>query len=152
MSAIPIWNFPFLLTAAVVVLGAWVLSAVILRAACDLCSVEPPGILKAMLLVLLNSVLTSPIGYGIGLLTGRIANSRLGAEGVLIPAIALNLLLSGLIVTIIYMIALRVHLLKAALIWFFQTCVNTLVAAVIIFIAIGAWTIVEGIIRVIKKA
>ena len=124
--------------------------ALLLRAACDLSSVEPPSYLKAILLIVIYGALASPAGYAIGWVIGRLgANSRMPEEGLWLLGAFLGLLVGGLLASIIYTIALRVRFHKGLLIWFFETCVRTLVLAVFGLFAIGVWTIVDGIRRVI---
>jgi hypothetical protein len=126
------------------------LEALILRAACYLASVDPPSYLKAILLILINGALATPVGYGLGLLAGLLGgSSRMPAEGVLLLAGALGLIAGALVATVIYTIALRVRLHKGLLVWFFESCVHTLVVAVFGLFAIGVWKIVDGIRRVI---
>ena len=140
----------FLLAMAVAAVIVLLLEALILRAACYLASVEPPSYLKAILLILLNGVLASPVGYGLSLLIGSLgASARMPAEGILLLAGALGVIACALIAAIVYTIALRVRFDKGLLVWFFESCVRTLVVAVFGLFAIGVWTIVDGIRRVI---
>ncbi|HEV3144176.1 MAG TPA: hypothetical protein VGZ47_09855 [Gemmataceae bacterium] len=141
---------PTLLAMGVVAVIVLLVEALILRAACDLSSVDPPSFLKAIVLILIYAALATPVGYAIGWFVGRFGTSaRFPDEGRLLLAGVLGLLAGGLIASIIYTIALHVRYYKGLLIWFFETCVRALVFAVIGLFAIGVWTIVDGIRRVI---
>ncbi|HLW65814.1 MAG TPA: hypothetical protein VKS79_10880 [Gemmataceae bacterium] len=139
-----------ILAIAVASVVALLLEALILRAACYLASVDPPSYLKAILLILINGAVAGPAGYGIGLVVGLLGvSSRVPAEGILLTAGVLGLVVGAIIATVIYTVALRVRIHKGLLVWFFETCVRTLVVAVFGLFAIGVWTIVDGIRRVI---
>jgi hypothetical protein len=139
-----------ILFALVVLMIHLLLNGVILRAACDLCSVPPPGILKAVGLVVILTLLSIPASDGVAYLINKWGTTtRMAPEGQQLFAITLSLVAGCLLTTLTYTIALRVQVWRAARIWFFQTCVTALVLAVIGLTVMGSWTIVEGIRRVV---
>src|SRR5262245_39195087 len=104
-------------------IGGW-----IVRAACDLSSVDPPSFLKAILLYLIYSVLAGGAGFAIVTVAGGMINSlkgdaesvKLVSTAVVIVGIVAYLLAGCLIATALYVLALRVRVLKGARIWLFQ--------------------------------
>jgi hypothetical protein len=138
---------------AVVTIGALVgfviglcLAVLILRSACDLCDVPAPGFLKALVLMVAQSLISGAIGAGIGFGLGFLS-TFIGASQSLFQlfGVAILLLISALIAVAIYMPTLRIRFTKALSVWGWQTFISAVVFGVAVMLLIGGISIVEGV-------
>jgi len=150
---------------------AFALAVLLFRAACDLTSVEPPGLLKSCLVVPVIGIICSPIVFGVlygfwalgeafhlpsvAVRTSVVGLQALG-ETLHLPGIALSVLASltcvplcALAAGVLYIPLLRVGFVKGATIHVLQSLLGMLVSAVLILLTIGVLTIVQGIVRLI---
>ena len=151
MSAFPaLTGTGFLIVMILAVPIGFLVGVVLFRAACDLCSVEPPGFLKScgvvVLVGLVCSLVAAGIGFGFGLL----------GEPLHQPAITMQVLAwfacvlpCSLVAGALYVPLLRVRFLKGATIYLVNWLLGSLVSAVVILFTIGAITIVQGVYRLV---
>lgn len=127
---------------------AFLLSVVLFRAACDLCTVEPPGFLKSCAVVILVGLVCAPVaaavGFGCGLLGEKLHQPPLTMQVVAafacVPPCAL-------VVGALYIPLLRVRFLKGTTIYVIQWLLGSLVGLVFILLTVGVITIVQGVYR-----
>jgi hypothetical protein len=128
----------------------FLLGVVLFRAACDLCSVEPPRFLKSCLVVLVIGLVCAPIAFGIGFGSGLVGQMfHMSAIMVQVFATFACILPCALVAGALYIPLLRVGYLKGTAIYTIQSLLGTLVTAVFILFTIGSITIVQGISRLI---
>ena len=125
------------------------LAALLLKAACDVCSVEPPvHYFRCLIIVIVLQVLTAPLAFGL-YYAGKHLPGALGVSET--SAFVLGLLaflpVSAVVSTIAYVLALRVGPLKGAKVWLVQNLINAVVTAVGVLLVIGCWTTVDSIRR-----
>jgi hypothetical protein len=139
---------PFLIVMVLAVPLGFLVSVVLFRAACDLCTVEPPGFLKSCLLVLLLGVVNVPVAFGL------LYGFRLLGEGLHLTAFTVYSLASvacipllALVEGVLYIPLLRVRFLKGATISVIRGLLGLLVTSVLILLIVGGITIVQGINR-----
>ena len=121
------------------------LAGVLLKAACDLCSVEPPPhLVRCLVIALVLVAIGAPLGYGAHLLGKSLGPSENLA---VLVAVVLFLPFFAIISTLIFVPSLRVRPLKGAKIWLVQTLINAVVGAVVVMLVIGGWTTVDSIRR-----
>ena len=124
---------------------AVLLAGVLLKAACDLCSVEPPPhLVRCLVLGVVLAGIAAPLGYG-AMLAGKSLGSSDQAAAVI--AVAAFLPVFAAISILVFVVSLSVRPLKGARIWLVQTMVNLVVAAVGLMLVVGGWTTVESLRR-----
>jgi len=139
---------PFLIVLLVAIPLGFLLSVVLFRAACDLCTVEPPGFLKSCLVILLLSVVNVPVAFGV-LYGFRVLGQGLHLTeltGYLLASVACIPLLA-LLEGVLYMPLLRVRFLKGATISVIRGLLGLLVTSVLVLLVVGGMTIVQGVYR-----
>src|SRR5947209_20428481 len=94
------------------------LSALLLRSACDLCGVDPaPSYWRCIVTALVLAVLTAPLGYGVSLGVGAFASAlHLSETAAVILAVLADVPLTGAVSTLVIFIACRVRFARAFLI------------------------------------
>jgi hypothetical protein len=150
----------------------FLLTVVLFRASCDLCSVEPPRFLKSCLVVLLIQLVSAPIVGGVAfgfaylgsaLRQTGITVSLVGIPGIhrladtvhlpnvsfLILSTLTSIGLIALVSGVLYIPLLRTRYLKGATISLIQSLLERLVSAVLLLVTVGGIVIVQGIIRLI---
>jgi hypothetical protein len=141
-------NMTLLVVAILAVPIGYFIGVLLFRAACDLCSVEPPGWLKSFLVVLVIGLICAPIAYGIGYGFSVVGETfhfsaipvRVFATFACIPPCAL-------VAGILYIPLLRIGYLKGTAIYTIQSLLGTLVMAVVGLFLLGSITLVQGIVR-----
>src|SRR5262245_34717077 len=111
------------------------LAGLLLKAACDLCSVEPPPhLVRCLVIAIVLAAIGAPLGYGAYLL-----GKTLGPSDTLAALVAVLLFVPvfAVISTLIFMPSLRVRPLKGAKIWLVQTLINAVVGGVVVMLVIG---------------
>jgi len=125
------------------------LGALLLRSACDLCTVEPaPSYWRCLALTIALGLIGVPMAYGVWWAGTRITG-QLGVapdNGPFLAAI-LALPLLAIVCILLYIAALRVRPGKAATIWLVKTLITSVVGAVLAMLVVGGWTIVDGVRR-----
>jgi hypothetical protein len=149
MTEFPFLTGPTLLIAAIVAIPlSFLVSVVLFRAACDLCYVEPPGFLKACLVVILVGLVCAPVAagvvFGFGVLGGWLKQ----------PAVTMQVLAAfaavppcAAVAGAVYIPLLRTRFLKGATIYVVQWLLGALVWSVLVLFGLGAVTLVQGMIR-----
>jgi hypothetical protein len=138
----------FLVVLVVSIPLGFLLSVVLFRAACDLCTVEPPGFLKSCLVILLLSVVNVPVAFGV-LFGFRMLGQELHLTELtvyLLASVACIPLLA-LLEGVLYMPLLRVRFLKGATISVIRGLLGLLVTSVLVLLVVGGMTIVQGVYR-----
>ena len=125
------------------------LAALLLRSACDLCSVEPsPPYLRCVILTLVVLAAGAPLVW-----CSRYAATTLGAslafgdDLIVIVTLAVFLPVYALLSTLIFVPSFRVRPVTGVKIWLVNTLITSVVAAVVGLIFVGGWTTVDGIRR-----
>jgi hypothetical protein len=148
-------DLPLQGSSLVVAVGAcalvWLgLQVLLFRSACDLCSVEPPSWPRALVIVVIVSLLGVLMAGGFALLVGMVGRSS-GASK-LVPEIAgavFSLPVQALLAAILYKPLLHVGLFRGLLIWVLQRMLSVLIEAVLLLLAVGGATLVEGFRRIL---
>lgn len=128
---------------------ALIVSGLLLKAACDLCSVEPaPHFLKCLLVAVVLQVLCLPLAVGIWFLGKYLGPTLNVTEAAGFTMALFTFLPAVAIVSIVtYILALRIGPLKSIKVWVINTLINAVVTAVAGLLIIGCWTSVESIRR-----
>lgn len=117
----------------------------LLKAACDLCSVEPPPhLVRCLVIALVLAAIVAPLGYVAYLIGKAIGSSE---TIIVLVSLLVFLPLCAAISTAIFIPSLRVRPLKGARIWLVHTLINMVVGAVLGMLIIGGWTTVDSIRR-----
>ena len=133
---------------------AWIVTAIVLvplavllfRSACDLCSVEPPGWLKCLVIVVIVALIGSAIAFPMRFGVAALNDSSTWVAAAL--AVALSLPIQAVLIPLLYKFVLRTRFVTALLIWGIQLLLSTLVLTLLLLLVAGGFTIVEGIDRV----
>ncbi len=122
-----------------------VLFGFLLKAACDLCSVEPaPHIIRCLVVALIMTAIGAPLAYAAYWLA---KSAGLTESSLAVVAIALFLLAFAIISTLLFIPALGVRPVKGVRIWLVHTLINTVVVAVGAMLVVGGWTTIDSIRR-----
>jgi len=150
MSEFPLQGQALILTLAISALVWLGLQVLLFRSACDLCSVEPPGWLRAAVVVLIVSGFGFLLAAGMAFLIGLVGSSWGASKMVLMSMGALlSLPVQAVLAALLYKPLLHVALLKGMLIWALQRLLSVLLEAVFALVIVGGATLVEGIRRVL---
>lgn len=121
------------------------LFGLLLKAACDLCSVEPPPhLVRCLVIALVLAAVAAPLGYA-AYWVGSLAGSS--DTAIVLISLLVFLPLCAAISTAIFIPSLRVRPLKGARIWLIHTLINLVVGAVLGMLIVGGWTTVDSIRR-----
>lgn len=122
-----------------------VLFGFLLKAACDLCSVEPsPHIVRCLVVALIMTAIGVPLGYAAYWLA---KSAGLTESSLAVAAIVIFLVAFAIISTLLFIPALGVRPIKGARIWLVHTLINSVVVAVGAMLVIGGWTTIDSIRR-----
>lgn len=136
-----------LIVGAIIGIPLGLLAAVVLfRSACDLCSIEPPGWLRCLFIVVVVGVIGSAIGFLGELAVAAVSSASVVAVHV-VAALA-SLPMQAALGALLYKFLLDVSFLKALLIWVIQALLSILIAGVVVLLLIGALTLVESVVRI----
>jgi hypothetical protein len=117
---------------AILAVGCLLLLPVIFQAACSLANVEPPGYLYSLLLVLITLVFTVPInGVLAYLLVGSMLRELLGTTLVVAFLFVVGFILCVAISSILYILALRISIVKGFLTGLYEQLLALLAFALI---------------------
>ena len=143
---------PILIAAmSVGVIFGLLLTALLLRSACDLCSVEPPpSYLRCIVVTIILTAISVPISMGASIAAAVVVTAlRFSAGNVPFVATLFALPVVAVISTLIFVVAFRVRVLKGSAIWLVNTLINSVVYAVMLLLLFGGWTLVDGVRRLI---
>ena len=149
MTPLPVNNLVLICASlAAIPLGLF-LAVLLFRSACDLCSIEPPGWLKSVGIVVLLGVLTAPLGYGMMLAVSALGRTS-GMSDVSIQIVGwlVSLPFQALVAGLLYRFLIPVKYFLGTLIWGIQALLSVLVMVVLGLFVVGCFTIVEGVLRV----
>jgi hypothetical protein len=121
------------------IVGSILLLTLIFQAACSLANVEPPGFLYSLLLVLLTLVFTVPLnGFLAYLVVGSVMHQWVGGAVVATFLFFIGFILCVLISSVLYILLLRISILKGFLTGLFEQ-----------LLALLAFSLLYGILLVI---
>lgn len=121
------------------------LCGLLLKAACDLCSVEPsPHLVRCLVIALILTAIAAPLAYAAYWIGKSIGSSE---SAIAVVAALVFLPAFALISTAIFIPSLRVRPLKGVRIWLVHTSINAVVGAVVGMLIVGGWTTVDSIRR-----
>jgi hypothetical protein len=116
------------------------LSALLLRSACDLWGLDPaPSYLRCLAVTLITDLVNAPIGYGIavGVQALHISDTATAVIAILVAVPA-----AAAIDTVVFLVAFRLRFAQAFMIWLIYSLFSLLVGAVIFMLLLGGATTV----------
>lgn len=125
------------------------LSGLLLRSACDLSGVDPaPSYLRCLVVALILGMINGALGYGIGLAAHAVTSALHFSDtaGAVLGVLA-DIPVSAAVSTMTFIIAFRLHITKALLVWLVYTLISLLVGAVIFMLLLGGATTVGAVRR-----